>query len=94
MRGLEPLTSCMRSINPELPNLLNLLEAIDIVRVRFSKPFPILAAFGISWNLFLTRILTQHIGSLIVGYLQDIFPPINSNHYLPMRSKAVQAVHN
>jgi hypothetical protein len=61
MRGLEPLTSCMRSINPELPNLLNLLEAVDITENHFGKVFPILAGFSTLWNNFLTQIHTQPI---------------------------------
>ena len=45
--------------NPELPNLLNLLEAVDITNLLFSKPFLILVGFGTFWNHFHTRIHTQ-----------------------------------
>jgi hypothetical protein len=59
MRGLEPLTSCMRSNYPELPNLLKLWEAIEITDLPFSLSFQILAGFCISLSHFLTQIHTQ-----------------------------------
>jgi hypothetical protein len=61
MKGLEPLISCMRSNHPELPNLLKLLELIDLTTFILGKIFHIFADFGIFWNHFHTRIHTRQI---------------------------------
>jgi hypothetical protein len=42
----------------ELPNLLNLLEAIDITKLLFGKLFPVLAGFGTFLTAFHTQIHT------------------------------------
>jgi hypothetical protein len=52
MRGLEPLTSCMRSNTSELPNLLSLLEAIDFTVYPFGKFFLFLQVLAYSGTIF------------------------------------------
>jgi hypothetical protein len=59
MRGLEPLTSCMRSITPGLQNPLNLLQLIVIAWLFIFTYYKILHLFARFWNKFLTRSLTQ-----------------------------------
>jgi hypothetical protein len=49
----------MRSNNPELPNLLKLLEAFDITAYPISMALLVFAGFGTFWNHFHTRIHTQ-----------------------------------
>jgi hypothetical protein len=50
IRGLEPLTSCMRSNNPELLKLLNFLEAVEFIKYPISRSLPIFAGFGTFWK--------------------------------------------
>jgi hypothetical protein len=53
MRGLEPLTSCMRSKTPELHNLLNLLQHVEkawLLISRLWQIFHVLVGFGIIFS--------------------------------------------
>ena len=62
--GFEPATYGFEDRDPELSNLLKLLQLIEITCFPFSRSFPILAHFSRFWELFLTWILTQQIGAV------------------------------
>jgi hypothetical protein len=59
LAGFEPATDGLEVNASELPNLLNLLEAVDITEFQFSKSLPILAVFSIFGISFHTQIHTQ-----------------------------------
>jgi hypothetical protein len=59
---LERATHGLGIKTSELPNLLKLLEPIDITKLLVNKFFPILTAFGIFGKHFHTRIHTQPTG--------------------------------
>jgi hypothetical protein len=56
--GFEPPTLGFVVNASELHNLLNLLEAIDIIKLLFGKLFPVLADFGTFLTVFHTQIHT------------------------------------
>jgi hypothetical protein len=53
------------------------LEVIELTAYTISKPFSILAGFGIFWNHFHTRIHTQPTGFFesFEGWGEKILPP-------------------
>jgi hypothetical protein len=56
--GFEPPTLGFVVKALELPNLLKLLEAVDITNLLVSKLFPIFVQISTFWNHFHTQIHT------------------------------------
>ena len=80
LAGFKPATHGLEVKALELPNLLKLLEAIEITDLPFSLSFQILAGFGIFLNHFHTQIHTQQSALLTNELLTGLAPLLGHGH--------------